>query len=71
MMVYRLCSGWLFVLVAPAAAVKWLLKVRHHSGERRAFLGCVLRALRDGLLRRTNVAHERVVGWSKPGKRAG
>lgn len=65
MMVYRLCSGWLFVLVAPAAAVKWLLKVRHHSGERRAFLGYTLRALRDGLLRRTGVSHAQVLAWEK------
>lgn len=64
LMVYRLCSGWMFVLVAPAAAGKWLLKARHHSGERRAFLGYVLRALRDGLLRRTDVAHETVKGWA-------
>lgn len=63
LMVYRLCSGWLFVLVGPAAAVKWLAKVRHHSGERRAFLGYVLRALRDGLLRRTDRDHGTVVAW--------
>ncbi|RVV97607.1 glycosyltransferase [Mesobaculum littorinae] len=65
LMVYRLCSGWLFVLVAPAAALKWLGKVRHHSGERRAFLGYVLRALRDGLLRRTDVSHEDVKAWGR------
>lgn len=65
MMVYRLCSGWLFVLVAPAAAAKWVLKVRHHGGERRAFLGYVLRALRDGILRRTDVDHDTVLGWAK------
>ncbi|MCM2563861.1 glycosyltransferase [Lutimaribacter sp. EGI FJ00015] len=63
LMVYRLCSGRLFVLVAPAAALKWLLKVRHHSGERRAFLGYVTRALRDGILRRTDVSHDTVKGW--------
>jgi GT2 family glycosyltransferase len=65
MIVYRLCSGWLFVLVAPAAAVKWLAKARHHSGERRAYLGYVLRALRDGMLRRTGVSHDTVLGWGK------
>jgi GT2 family glycosyltransferase len=67
MMVYRLCAGRLFVFVAPAAAAKWLLKVRHHSGERRAFVGYVLRALRDGILRRTDVSHEAVKSWA--GKR--
>ena len=65
LMVYRLCSGPLFVLVAPAAAVKWLLKARHHSGERRAFIGYVLRGLRDGILRRTAVAHQQVVAWGR------
>ncbi|MDA7429579.1 glycosyltransferase [Primorskyibacter aestuariivivens] len=63
MMVYRLCSGWLFVLVAPAASVKWLAKVRHHSGERWTFLAYVMRALRDGILRRTDVSHDTVLGW--------
>ena len=65
LMVYRLCSGWLFVLVGPAAALKWLSKVRHHGGERRAFLGYVLRALRDGVLGRTGVSHDRVVDWAR------
>lgn len=64
LMVYRLCSGWMFVFVAPAAAAKWLLKLRHHSGERWAFTGYVLRALRDGLLRRTDVAHDTVKSWA-------
>lgn len=65
LMVYRLCSGWLFVLVGPAAALKWLLKLRYHSGERRIFLGYVLRALRDGFIGRTDVPHERVLGWGR------
>lgn len=63
MMVYRLCSGWLFVLVAPAASLKWLAKVRHHSGERRTFLAYVLRALRDGIRRHTDVSHDTVLDW--------
>lgn len=66
-MVYRLCSGPFFLLVAPAAALKWLLKLRYHKGERRAFVGYLLRALRDGLLRRTDVDHETVVAWGKKG----
>lgn len=70
LMVYRLCSGPLFVLVLPAAAGKWLLKARHHSGERIAFLGLVLRGLRDGLLTRTNVAHAQVLRWAARGRDA-
>lgn len=65
MMVYRLCSGWFFLFVAPAAAIKWLLKVRHHEGERCAYLGYVLRALRDGLLGRLNVPHLQVLRWGE------
>jgi len=65
LMVYRLCSGYFFVLVGPAAAIKWLLKVRYHGGERRAYLGYVLRALRDGLFGRLNLPHTRVLGWGR------
>ncbi len=64
LMVYRLCAGGWFVLVLPAAAVKWLLKARFHKGQRRAFVGLVLRALRDGLRSRTDVAHDTVRRWS-------
>lgn len=56
LMAYRLASGPLFVLVAPAAALKWLLKVRFHQGERRAYLTYVARALKDALLSRTDVS---------------
>ncbi|MFZ7094100.1 glycosyltransferase [Primorskyibacter sp. 2E233] len=65
LMVYRMASGLVFWLVLPAAAGKWLLKLRHHSGERLAFTGLVLRALRDGLLSRTDVPHATVLGWAK------
>lgn len=65
LMVYRMASGWLFPLVLLAASLKWLMKLRHHGGERMAFLGLVLRALRDGLLSRTDVPHARVLEWAK------
>lgn len=65
LMVYRMASGWLFPLVFLAATGKWMLKVRYHSGERLAFVGLVLRALRDGLLRRTDVSHAQVMAWAK------
>ena len=64
LMVYRLASGGVFWLVLPAAGVKWLLKMRHHSGERAAFTGLVLRALRDGMLNRTDVPHAKVLAWA-------
>lgn len=63
LMLYRMAAGWLFWPALLVVVPKWLLKVRHHSGERRAFAGYVLRGLRDGLLRRTDVPHERVKGW--------
>ncbi|KAA8610019.1 hypothetical protein AL037_14285 [Salipiger aestuarii] len=63
LMVYRMASGPFFVLVLPAAALKWLAKVRHHKGEARAFTLYVLRALRDGALRRTGVDHDTVLSW--------
>lgn len=65
LMVYRLVSGPFFLLVFPAAALKWLLKIRYHGGERRAFLRYVLRALRDGLLSRTGVSHAEVMAWAR------
>lgn len=64
--VYRMASGPWFFVVLPAIVLKWGLMLRHYTGERRIFLGLVLRALRDGLLRRTNVSHETVLSWARP-----
>ncbi|MEM9845077.1 MAG: glycosyltransferase, partial [Pseudomonadota bacterium] len=69
LLVYRLCSGPWFALVGPAAAVKWLLKLRHYKGQRLPFLRLVLRALRDGFLARTSVDHGRVLRWSEQDER--
>lgn len=68
LMIYRLCAGPWFALVGPLAALKWLAKVRFHEGQRGAFVGLVLRALRDGLLGRTDVSLRVVRHWS--GERA-
>jgi len=38
-----------------------LSKVRHHSGERRAYLSLLAMAVRDGLLRRTATDHAALV----------
>lgn len=64
LIVYRLCSGPWFILVGPAAAVKWLLKLRHYKGQRVLFLRLVIRALRDGFWSRTQVDHHRILGWA-------
>ena len=63
LMVYRLSSGAWFYFLLPAIASKWLLKLRYYKGERGLFLGLVLRALRDGILCRTNVSHKTVLSW--------
>lgn len=61
---YRMAAGWLFWPALLLILPKWLLKTRHHAGERRIFLGLMLRAIRDGLLRRTQVSHAIVQGWA-------
>ena len=64
-LLYRMAAGP--VLFWPLMAVivpKWLWKARVHDGARRAFLGLMLRAIRDGLRRRTEVPHARVQGWA-------
>ena len=65
LIVYRFCSGPWFVLVAPVVGLKWLSNVRHYSGVRWRFAGLVLRALRDGILRRTDVSLETVRRWAE------
>lgn len=64
LMVYRLCAGWWFILVAPAVTLKWVLKVRRYEGQRWIYLGLVMRALRDGFISRTSVDHADVLRWS-------
>lgn len=66
LLVYRLASGPWFALVLPLMVAKWTLKVRFHSGERGRYLALLARAIKDGLMRRTNVAHTHVLEWAKP-----
>jgi GT2 family glycosyltransferase len=69
LMVYRLAAGRWFWLVLLLMVVKWVLKVRFYSGERARYLLLIGRAIRDGVFRRTDVAHERVLKWAAPGRR--
>ncbi|MGR3762466.1 glycosyltransferase (plasmid) [Roseobacteraceae bacterium NS-SX3] len=55
LLLYRMAAGWLFWPVLCVVLPKWLLKARHHGGDRRAFLRLMARAVGDGLLRRTQV----------------
>lgn len=59
--VYRRAAGWLFWPVLLLVLPKWLLKTFHHKGERGVFLKLMAYAIRDGLLRRTDMAHEDVL----------
>jgi len=61
LILYRMAAGPFFWLALLAVLPKWLSKVRHHSGERRAFLRLLGAAVRDGLLRRTGIDHARVL----------
>ena len=63
LMLYRMAAGWMFWPALLVVVPKWLWKARAHGGERGLFLRLMLRALRDGLARRTAVAHQRVLGW--------
>lgn len=67
LMIYREAAGLLFWAVLPLVMVKWLSKVRHYQGERPRFLRLVLRALRDGLRRRTGASLAQVKGWTGEG----
>lgn len=64
LMLYRMAAGPLFWPALLVVVPKWLVKVRHHRGERRQFLGLILRALRDGLRRDIEPDHSRVMGWA-------
>lgn len=66
LMVYRLAAGRWFWLVLLFMVVKWALKARFYRGERVRYLKLISRAIWDGLLRRTNVAHTRVLKWAAP-----
>jgi GT2 family glycosyltransferase len=64
LLLYRIAAGWLFWPVLLVVVPKWLWKARGHAGERRVFLRLMGRALRDGILRRTQVSHVTVRQWA-------
>jgi len=61
LLLYRLAAGWLFWPALLVVLPRWLVKVRHHSGERGAFLRLLGRAVGDGLAGRTGVDHAQVL----------
>lgn len=56
LIVYRRAAGILFWPALLLVLPKWVLKVRYHAGERRAYLRLLARAVRDGLTLRLDVA---------------
>lgn len=67
LLLYRMAAGWLFWPALLVVLPKWLLKARQHGGGRGAFLRLMGYAVRDGLLRRTAVQHDRVLQMSGEG----
>lgn len=67
LMLYRLAAGRWFWPALVVVLPKWLLKVRHHAGERRVFLRLMGWAVRDGLGRRTGRPHGAVLAASGEG----
>ncbi len=65
LLLYRQAAGWLFWPALLVIIPKWLAKTRAHRGEARCFAGLMLRAIRDGLLQRTDVPHAQVVEWGR------
>ncbi len=56
LIVYRRSAGWLFWPALLVVLPKWLMKVRHHRGERRAYLRLLGRAVADGIRLRLDVS---------------
>jgi len=65
LLLYRLAAGPLFAPACLAILPKWLLKARHHGGQRRAFLRLMGWAILDGLRGRVDVPHARVLAWAE------
>lgn len=61
LILYRLATGIFFWPVMLVILPRWLGRLRHHGGERRAFLRLLGAAIRDGVMRRTDVTHDSVV----------
>ncbi|MFN3955826.1 MAG: glycosyltransferase [Pararhodobacter sp.] len=71
LILYRMAAGWLFWPVLLVVLPRWLMRLRSHRGERRAFLRLLWDAVRDGLRRRVRIDHASVLAraGTPPGKR--
>ncbi len=61
LMLYRRAAGWLFWPLLCLVLPKWVLKVRHHAGQRRVFLQLLSLAIRHGLRQKKTMPHAEVL----------
>ncbi|MCB1388711.1 MAG: glycosyltransferase [Rhodobacteraceae bacterium] len=61
LILYRIATGLFFVPVLCLYIPRWLLRLRHHRGERGRFLRLFGLALADGLRRRTGRSHAEIL----------
>lgn len=64
-LLYRQAAGRFFWPVMLLYLPRWLLRLRHHRGERRAFLRLFTRAVRDGLATRLDLTHPEVLALAE------
>lgn len=67
LMLYRLAAGWMFWPVLLLVVPKWVLKTRHHDGERAVFLRLLGLAIWHGLRRDTSVDHDQILRLASGG----
>ncbi|MCA2011482.1 glycosyltransferase [Cereibacter sphaeroides] len=65
LILYRIATGIFFVPVLFLYIPRWLLRLRHHKGERRRFLHLFSLALWDGLRGRTGRPHDDVISHAE------
>ena len=61
LILYRMASGWWFAPACALVLFKWLSKIRHHGGQRVAFLKLMRAAVTDGLRRDLARSHKDVL----------
>lgn len=68
LLLYRMAAGWLFWPALLVVLPKWISKVRLHPGDRRAFMRLLIRAMSDGLRRRSRVSHQDILALADQAK---
>ena len=65
LLLYRKAAGVFFWPALCLVLPKWILKVRHHHGVRRAYLRLTWLAVRDGLLRKLGRSHAEILAQAR------